>query len=317
MKSFTILVFLLSLQFVSFAQRINKADQKIFLQKEDSLKSNAYKLIQGINASDRFKADSNFTKVFMRSLTIKNSFYYPFDSLVTISKLYAPDSSFRIFTWQLVINENIIRQHGVIQMRTADGSLKRFPLIDRSDVTTDASDTVADNFGWIGAVYYKIILTKKGDHPYYTLLGYDENNIRSNKKVIEVLDFVNGQPMFGGPYFSIPNGELVAKNPARYIMEYKKESAAKLNYDEGLGLILVEHLVSESKEPQKKWTYISDGDFMGFKWNNGKWVFVDNVRNYERHDPNTPMEKPIRDDKGNIDYDKLKGSESAPTGKQK
>lgn len=312
MKFFKILIFLLSFQAASFAQRISKADQKILSQKEDSLKIQAYKIIEGINAADRFKADSIFTKTFVRALAIKNSFYHPFDSLITISRIYAPDSTFRIFTWQMVINENIIRQHGAIQLRMADGSLKLFPLIDKSDITQNIEDTVGNNFGWMGAVYYNIILTKNHDHNYYTLLGFDENNIRSNKKVIEVLDFVNGQPVFGGHFFRIPNGNLVAHNPARYIMEYKKESAAKLNYDDEMGIIIVEHLVSETKEPQKKWTYITDGDFEGFKWIEGKWVFIDNVRNYKTRDPNVPLEKTIRDEKGDIDYDKLKSTENEP-----
>ncbi|MEP7165590.1 MAG: hypothetical protein ABI741_12895 [Ferruginibacter sp.] len=312
MKFFTALVFLLSFQLFSFAQKISKTDQKILFQKEDSLKTHAWKIIEGINASDRFKADSIFTKIFVRALAVKNSFYHPFDSLLTISRLYAPDSSFRVFTWQMVINENIIRQHGAIQLRTADGSLKLFPLIDKSDVTVNVADTVGNNLGWMGAVYYRIILTKNLGHKYYTLLGFDENNIRSNKKVIEVLDFVNGQPMFGGRFFSIPSGTLIAHNPSRYIMEYKKESAAKLNYEDDLGLIIAEHLVSESKEPQKKWTYITDGDFEGFQWMNGKWVFINNVRNYKTRDPNVPLEKTIRDEKGNIDYDKLKSTENEP-----
>jgi hypothetical protein len=312
MKFFTGLLFLLSSTFVLNAQRISKPDQKILLQKEDSLKTHAFKIIEGINAADRFKADSIFTKIFVRALTTKNSFYHPFDSLLTISRIYAPDSSFRIFTWQMVINENVIRQHGAIQLRTADGSLKLFGLIDKSNVTEKAEDTVGNNNGWIGAVYYNIILTKFQNNSYYTLLGFDENNIRSNKKIIEVMRFVNGQPVFGGPFFSIPNGSLVPHNPARYIMEYKKESAAKLNYDEDMGLIIVEHLISETKEPQKKWTYITDGDFEGFKWINGKWVFIDNVRNYKTRDPNVPLEKTIRDDKGEIDYNKLKRIENEP-----
>jgi hypothetical protein len=312
MKFFTILIFGLSFQFTGFAQRISKADQKSLMQREDSLKIYAHKIIQGINASDRFKSDSNFTRIFVRALSTKNSFFYSFDSLNSISKLYSPDSLFRIFTWQMVINENIIRQHGAIQLRTGDGSLKLFPLIDKSDVTENIADTVGNNIGWMGAVYYKIILTQNLGHNYYTLLGYDENNIRSNKKVIEVLDFVNGQPMFGGGFFSIPNSSLVAKNPARYIMEYKKESSAKLNYDEEMGIIIAEHLVSETKEPQKKWTYVTDGDFEGFKWTNGKWVFIDNVRNYKSRDPNLPLEKTIRDDKGELDYNKLKVNDADP-----
>lgn len=309
MKFYPVLVLALLFSTTAPAQHINPADHKLLKQKEDSLKIQSRKLVMGINPADRFNADSNFTRILVRSLKIRNSFYYRFDSLSTISKLYAPDSSFRIFTWQMVINDNVIRQHGAIQMRTEDGSLKLFPLIDKSDVTIANEDTVGNNNGWIGAVYYKIILTKHSGRNYYTLLGYDENNIRSNKKLIEVLRFENGQPIFGGPFFSIPNGSLVPKNPARYIIEYKKESAVKMNYDDEMGIILAEHLISETKEPQKKWTYVTNGDFEGFKWVNGKWVFLENVRNYKTRDPKTPLDKTIFDDKGTIDESKLKGNE--------
>src|SRR6188768_1629319 len=138
------------------AQPISKDNLLILQQKEDSLKKYSLKLIQGITAEDSFNADSVFTKMFVRALVTRHSFYYTFDSLVTISKLYAPDSSFRIFTWQMVINDNIVRQHGAIQMKTADGNLKLYPLIDKSDITINQADTFSNNRGWIGAVYYKI-----------------------------------------------------------------------------------------------------------------------------------------------------------------
>lgn len=282
---------------VSFAQHIRETDRKILLQKEDSLQKHAIKLIQGINAVDRLGADSIFTRIFVRALATPHSFYYPFDSVITVSKLYAPDSSFRIFTWQLVINENVIRQHGAIQMKTDDGSLKLFPLIDKSDITVNIPDTVSDNKGWIGAVYYRIILTKEQGNTYYTLLGYDENNIRSTKKVIEVLHFAEGKPVFGGPYFSIPNSSLIPKNPARYVMEFKKEANPRLTYDESLGMIIFEHLVSESNEPNKKFTLIPDGDYEAFKWTNGKWVYISKVFNEVTPDGKAPVPVPVTETK--------------------
>lgn len=308
MKFIALVVFII-LSTVSNGQRISSNDLRSIHKKEDSLKVNAMKIIHGINPKDRFFSDSIFTKTFVRALKIPYSFYYPFDSLYTISKLVAPDSAFRIFTWQMVINDNIIRQHGAIQMRTTDGTLKLFPLIDKSDITKNVADTIANNFGWIGAVYYKIILTKYGNHPYYTLLGYDENNIRSNKKVIEVLDFVNGQPMFGGRYFDLDSGKTTSK-AARYLIEYKKSSSPRLTYDDELDMIIVEHLVSESNEPNKKWTLIPDGDYEGFKWINGKWAFINKVFNEMTPEGKEPVPMPIRDPKGNIDETKLKGNKT-------
>ena len=305
---FLIILFLLS-DHLSFAQRIKAADRKFVIQKEDSMKPQAVKIIQGINDFDRLKADSIFTRMLMRALVVKNSFYYQFDSLSTISQLYAPDSSFRIFTWQLVINDNVIRQHGAIQMRTADGSLKRFPLIDKSDITEHLSDTIGNNKGWIGAVYYKIIQKKSFTKNYYTLLGYDENNIRSNRKIIEVLSFDNDEPVFGARNFSFENDKNFKSSISRYIMEYKKDAGPRLTYDPELDMIIVEHLISESNEPNKKWTYVGDGDYEGFKWLNGKWVHVEKVYNLITPLNKEPVPNPIRDNEGNINESKLKGGE--------
>ena len=283
-----------------FAQGISKADLKTLKQKEDSLKDHAVKIIQGINADDRFNSDSTFTRMLVRALKTPNSFRYPFDSLQTVSVLYSPDSVFRIFTWQLVINENIIRQHGAIQMKTYDGSLKLFPLIDKSDVTTNVADTVGNNYGWIGAIYYKIILKRSGNKNYYTLLGYDENNIRSSRKMIEVLDFVNDEPIFGGRYFSYEEDAVFKTSHSRYIMEFKKEAGPRLTYDPDLDMIIVEHLVSESNEPKKKWTLVGDGDYEGFKWKNGKWVHVEKVFNMVTPDGQAPVPVPVDENKFDI-----------------
>ncbi|MFT3981277.1 MAG: hypothetical protein QM687_12450 [Ferruginibacter sp.] len=309
MKFLPLLALVFFANIAATAQRISNADYKVLAKKEDSLKILSDKIINGINPSDRFNADSIFTKVFVRALKTKNSFYFPFDSLYTISKLYAPDSSFRIYTWQMVINENIIRQHGAIQMKTSDGSLKLFPLIDRSDLTTDMSDTIADNFGWMGAVYYKIIQKKAQGKNYYTLLGFDQNNIRSDKKIIEILSFVNDKPVFGSRQFSIISGYGYKGSMARFVMEYKKDAGPKLNYDPELDIIIFEHLVSESNQPNKKWTLVGDGDYEGFKWQDGRWVYVNKIFHEITPQGQAPVPSPLTDDKGKIKEDKLKVEE--------
>ena len=293
---------------ISFAQGISNADLKLLQQKEDSIRALSVQIIQGINADDRFNADSSFTRMLVRALKIKNSFHYPFESLQTISILYSPDSVFRIFTWQLVINENVIRQHGAIQMKTYDGSLKLFGLIDKSNVTTNIADTIGNHNGWIGAIYYKIIQKKSSNQNFYTLLGFDENNIRSSRKIIEVLNFLNDEPTFGGRYFSYEEDSVFKTSQSRYIMEYKKEAGPRLTYDKDLDMIIVEHLVSESNEPKKKWTLVGDGDYEGFKWKGGKWVHVEKVFNVVTPDGQAPVPNPVRDPSGNIDEKKLKGA---------
>ena len=238
MKIWSSLLLLFFATTTLLAQPITSSDKSFLLKKEDSLKTVGLKIIQGRDAADRFFADSAFTRIFVRALKTRNSFNYAFDSIVNISKLYAPDSSFKIFTWQLMINENTIRQHGAIQMKTADGSFKVFPLIDKSDIIINQTDSIADNNGWMGAVYYKILQKEYKGETFYTLLGFDENNIKSDKKIMDVLQFVNGKPVFGNKMFVIENSTEYQKQMARFILEYKKEAAARLTFDTDLGAIV-------------------------------------------------------------------------------
>jgi hypothetical protein len=46
-----------------------------------------------------------------------------------------------------------------------------------------------------------------------------------------------------------------------------------------MDMIIVEHLISETNEPNKKWTYVGDGDYEGFKWKGGKWVHIEKIFN--------------------------------------
>jgi hypothetical protein len=302
LKLFTIF-FVLAGNF-SVAQ-ISSSERKELHKKEDSLKTVSLAIIQGRTDEARFNADSQFTKILVRALKIKNSFYYPFDSLITISRLVPEDSSFKIITWQMVVNDNVTRQHGAIQMKTPDGSLRLFPLIDKSAVTINKTDTVGNNFGWMGAVYYKVIEKHAFGKNYYTLLGYDENNISSNKKIIEILTFNNGEPIFGGSYFSFEDNSVIKKFPARFIMEYKKNASPRLTYDPDQDMIIYEHLISESGEPQKKYTYIPDGDYEGLVWKDGKWIHIQKVFTQKTPEGQEPLPQPIRDAQGNIDESKL------------
>ena len=321
MKKPTVLAIFSFFSLASFSQSGNRPDLKLMQQKEDSLKPLAVKIIQGISSDDRFTSDSLFTRMLVRALKTPNSFYYPFDSLETISRLYAPDSSFRIFTWQLVINPNVVRQHGAIQMRTQDGSLKLYGLIDKSDVTTNITDTVGNHKGWMGAIYYKIIQKRSANQNFYTLLGYDENTISTSRKFIEVLHFLNDEPTFGGRYLSYEEDTVFKTSHSRYVMEYKKDAGPRLTYDKDLDLIIVEHLVSESGDPKKKWTLVGDGDYEGFKWKNGKWIHVEKVFNYVTPLGQEPLPNPIRNQDGNLMEDKLGGpppaEEKKETTKQK
>jgi hypothetical protein len=58
------------------AQRALKTERASLKKWEDSLQQYSIQIVEGKNPSDRFTADSIFTKILVRALIKKNSFYY-------------------------------------------------------------------------------------------------------------------------------------------------------------------------------------------------------------------------------------------------
>ncbi len=291
-KMITLLICAIS--FLQIHAQQKKDPNQIKISKiESGIKDFSKAILNATDMVDRFRADSLFTRGLVQALKVPNSFYYPFDSLITISKLYAPDSSFRIFTWQVMKDFSSYHQKGAIQMHTNDGSLKIIPLFDHSDYTDFPVDSVRNANNWIGAVYYNIVLKTYRGKKFYTLLGYDENNAKTTKKWMEVLTFDEmGNPVFGGRYFDYPPDEIKPPQPAyRFCLEFKKQAGAKINYDPEIDRIIFAHLVSENGELKEKQSLIPYGSYEGFLWQNGKWV---HERNIEIADP-APTNNPKND----------------------
>lgn len=292
-KLFTLLC--VSFVLVASAQQLTPAELKQFKLREDSLKRFGYEIVRGTDAAVRFRSDSNFTRILVRALIQDKSYQFPFDSLKTISKVYSPDSSFRIFTWQVVRDDDYCRQKGFIQLRNPKGREKFIPLRDADQFIANDVDTVANNMWWIGAVYYRILEKEHNGRKYYTLFGYDENDARTTKKWLDVMWFDdNGTPMFGIPAaFSYAKDSVPKPALNRFLLEYKKDGRARVQYDEEMDMIIFDHLISETNEPGKKYTLIPDGDYEGFKWTNGQWLHIDKVFDFKLKDGEAPIPEAI------------------------
>ena len=308
MRLLLLLICLIAIGARSSAQsHLRPAAAEALQQREDSLKKFADSIVNAETAEARFRADSQFIRSLVKALKVPYSFYYPFDSLQTISRLYAPDSSFRILTWQYKKDNLLYLQEGAIQINRPDGSLKLFPLFDASMFTTKPLDSVRTRINWIGAIYYRIIEKTWQGKKYYTLLGFDDYSETSNKKWMEVLTFnPEGEPRFGGPYFSFLDDSVRRPAQYRFSIEYKKEAGTRFNYDPALDLVVFDELISENNQPQKKDTYVPDGEFEAFQWKDGKWVHLQKgVFTAKMKDGDFPREAKILDDQGKVNESQL------------
>lgn len=257
---------------------------------EDTLAVLAYAVVNDSLADTRFMACQALITKLVRALKTENSFRYPFDRLKTLSILAPPDSSFRIFTWQLFVDDSTYRYYGAIQMNQAE--LKLFPLIDRSFQmpAPPLKDTMSTD-RWYGALYYNLRSFDTREGRKYLLFGYDGFTFFEKRKVIEVLHFdAAGKPVLGAPVFY----KETEKEPAcRILLEYSAEAKVRLNWDEQYKMILFDHLIPIPSPYTGSFTYVPDGSYDGFKLEKGRWKFVDKVFNDVMEE--APRPEPVLD----------------------
>lgn len=244
---------------------------------EDSLISLGDSLVRGSSYEVREAACVAFIPMLVRALRTPDAFDFPFDRVQTLSVVRAPDQSFRLFTFQMMLWDYTYRYFGAIQYR--DNELRLTPLMDASLFMADSvlNTAVLGPEEWYGAIYYGITSRKHKGKTFYFLFGFDGLDLFSSRKLVEVLQFENERPVFGAPLFPDKSEEPVFSN--RFILEYKKEASASLNYDKELEQIVFDHLVPENPLSEGiRSTYIPDGTYEGFSWDKkGHWVYVDKV----------------------------------------
>lgn len=268
-------------------------DLRLLELKLDTLRKLANAITNDSFLDVRRKSCYEFIPKLVSALKINNSFYFPFDSLETISIVYPPDSSYRIFTWQLVLPKGNFRYYGVIQMRSS--TMKIFPLFDKSDTMTYHSQRVNDNESWYGALYYNIIQNKAGKKTYYTLFGFEAADLITRRKVVDVLSFdEDGKPVFGAPifYFKMEEDSFRYKRCdtlTRFFIEYNYKAPTVLNYDKDFEMIVFDHVTPPvDKARGATFTYVPDGTYEGFKWGDGHWNWVEKVFTFAINEDNNP-----------------------------
>ena len=239
---------------------------------QDSLAGLGKKFVNNDTEMERKNANYVFIKTLVSALKVPNSFLFKFDSVKTISIINAPDNRFRILTWHIANDDGSYRFYGTVQMNSG-GNLIMYPLNDYSPLVKNPEDTVTDNTKWYGAQYYSIVPVYTHGSPYYLLLGWKGNTIKTNKKVIDVISFKNDKPVFGAPVFS-GNG----KTRKRVVFEYTRQASMLLKYEESQHLIVFDHLSPpDKKQKDNMEMYGPDLTYNGYALKDGRWNFVENL----------------------------------------
>jgi hypothetical protein len=258
---------------------------------EDTLAILAYAVVNDSIENQRFAACKVLIKQLVQTLKIENSFKYQFDRLKSISILTPPDSSFRIFSWQLFVNDSTYRYYGAIQMNQS--ALKLYPLIDRSaDMERPPVYEQLTPERWFGSLYYNMRQFDSKEGKKYLLFGFDVPDFFSRRKVIEVLSFdKDGDPVFGAPVFKREPAKIPAEQ--RLFFEYAADGSIKVNWDEQYKMILFDHLIPIPSPHARGITFVTDGSYDALVLEKGVWKFVTQV--FHDMQDEAPRPEPILD----------------------
>jgi hypothetical protein len=214
--------------------------------------------------------NEEFKNVLQEAISNKEIFNYPFDSLSKfMSTEISPDGSFRIFNWNIELSNQ--RQHYECWILMKNLTLLK--LTDFKNEIPEIEYASLDANSWYGALYYSIIPKERKNKTVYTLLGWDGNNMFSNKKIIESMTISKKNKIqFGVPIFKYPSG----KTKKRVIFQYSKQSYMSLKHRQARkqDYLVFDHLMPPSPHLKEfaDW-YVTDLSFDAFQWNENQWDF--------------------------------------------
>jgi len=280
MRKLLILLFACFLPIVTYTQH--------FKELEDSLSDLSEVFISMPDPKIRHEAFRSFESMMKSILNNNRSFEYPFDSLRSISILYPPDSSFRIFTTQIQIDRDQYRYFGALQWK--DDNKRAVFFKDQSEKIQNPNSIILDPQNWYGALYYNLIPFGSEIEEKYLLFGYDSYSQLHNRKLIEILCIRNDSLSFGAPVFKWDNRLLT-----RFVLQYSSDVKVHLNFDSNHDMIIFDNLIPlMGSYPGQGIIMVPDGSYRGFKQENETWVEVDKIFFEILDEP--PREFPILDE---------------------
>jgi len=302
MKRVFIISFLIITCFSGFSQK--KIDFQFW---EDSLINLRFQAMSAPTELERLALNEDFMNLLESIIVEPNSFKFSWDSVRNFSVVTSPDNLFKLFSWHIEKDDFTVENFGFLQVYN-DNRKKYviYPLYDKRNTIDYPETMIGDHNEWYGAVYYKIIPLESKNKTYYTLLGWNGNDLFSNQKIIEILSFKSDKsPIFGARIFKKYSDKV-----SRIILTYNKESSLSLkyekqSYDIGTGkkdpktkktiyetiesdMIIFDQLIplEEGMDGIPAFMVPESSLHQGFVADNGKWLYIEKVKG---RNPDMPL----------------------------
>jgi hypothetical protein len=242
---------------------------------EDSLMI-LFKELAGANSPDKQKL-LNISIIDILQETLKNpgSFDYPFDSIQSLGKVYSQDRSLRIYSWNYSESPVRHKYSGFLQLRDqGSNEIGLFFLNHEETAREDMENRTFTHKNWYGALYYQVHTVHYDNRKFYTLIGFDFNNSFTNIKIIDVLTFIDDNPVFGSPIFKFKDGIR-----HRVVFEYSAGVVMFARYVANLDLIVYDHLSPSLPRFGGQYRYYGpDLSYDALRFEHGSWVHVSDIQ---------------------------------------
>ena len=148
-----------------------------------------------------------------------------------------------LLTAQHFVDDSTYRYRGLLYDGARGGRITE--LRDSAQALGAERDYELDPDAWYGALYYGVrAFTLASGKPAWLLFGYDADGYYHRRKVADVLTFDRrGRPRFGKEVFVGSERDSTGR-AARLVLEYRVDARVGLRYDEALGGIVFDRLVT-------------------------------------------------------------------------
>jgi hypothetical protein len=263
------LIVLSSLVWFALDANADAPDTAFLREKEAILLEQHNKMMQS-TGSEKKTLELAFRDSLIRLFDHPEAPSYPFDSLKVIGRVKSDDNKLLVYTWNIPQPGGFHNYYCILQYYLKKE--KKYTLIvlnEQPGFLNKYQQQMATAANWPGALYYKVVSTKYKGQTYYSILGFDFNNLVSNRKIIEVLTFDDqGEPQF------VPNAFIYDGKPQnRIVFEYNERVQMTLDYDEKNKMIVFDHLAPFKPSLQNQYQFYGpDLSYDAFIFKDGKWV---------------------------------------------
>ena len=261
------------------------------------------KMRSAIKDAEKKKLNQEFKDYLLETILIPDSYTYNFAKLKTLGVIDSPDKNLRIFNWNVQLEDESNLFFGFIVRKGNKKKNKIIELINKNIVYEMPKEIVQES-NWYGALYYKIIPTKKGKKDIYTLLGWRSNGNISNMKIIDVLQINGNHAKLGANIFQTKTEKL-----KRVVLEYSKKATVTVRYEPKLDRIVFDHLSPESPSMKGLYEYyIPDMSYDAYTFENDLWILKEDVIAVNELEKNTFKQYNIDKKTGEIKEEEVKKS---------